>query len=182
MSKHVAVLMGGWSAERDVSLRSGAACAAALARLGYRVSPIDVARDIAAVLGRFEAGRGAQRAARPPGRGRHAAGRAGDSRRSLHPFGRARLRARHAEGHGQAGPCAPPAIPVPEGLVASRFEAAQQASPAAALCGQADRGGLQRRRFHRDARTTATRRRSSTARIGPMGIGSSSKNTLPARS
>jgi len=51
MSKHVAVLMGGWSAERDVSLRSGTACAAALARLGYRVSPIDVARDIAAVLG-----------------------------------------------------------------------------------------------------------------------------------
>jgi D-alanine-D-alanine ligase len=51
MNKHVAVLMGGWSAERDVSLRSGAACAAALARLGYRVSPIDVARDIAAVLG-----------------------------------------------------------------------------------------------------------------------------------
>jgi D-alanine-D-alanine ligase len=50
MSKHVAVLMGGWSAEREVSLRSGAACAAALARLGYRVSPIDVGRDIAAVL------------------------------------------------------------------------------------------------------------------------------------
>jgi len=48
MSKHVAVLMGGWSAERDVSLRSGTACAAALVRLGYRVSPIDVARDIAA--------------------------------------------------------------------------------------------------------------------------------------
>jgi D-alanine-D-alanine ligase len=50
MSKHVAVLMGGWSAEREVSLRSGAACAQALARLGYRVSRIDVARDIAAVL------------------------------------------------------------------------------------------------------------------------------------
>jgi len=50
MSKHVAVLMGGWSAEREVSLRSGAACAQALARLGYRVSQIDVARDIAAVL------------------------------------------------------------------------------------------------------------------------------------
>ena len=29
MSKHIAVLMGGWSAEREVSLRSGAACAAA---------------------------------------------------------------------------------------------------------------------------------------------------------
>jgi len=50
MSKHIAVLMGGWSAEREVSLRSGAACAAALTRLGYRVSRIDVGRDIATVL------------------------------------------------------------------------------------------------------------------------------------
>jgi D-alanine-D-alanine ligase len=49
--KHVAVLMGGWSAEREVSLRSGKACADALERLGaYRVSRIDVTRDIAAVL------------------------------------------------------------------------------------------------------------------------------------
>jgi D-alanine-D-alanine ligase len=50
MTKHVAVLMGGWSAEREVSLRSGKACAAALTRQGYRVTPIDVGRDIAAVL------------------------------------------------------------------------------------------------------------------------------------
>ena len=50
MSKHVAVLMGGWSAEREVSLRSGKACADALARLGYSVTRIDVGRDIAAVL------------------------------------------------------------------------------------------------------------------------------------
>jgi D-alanine-D-alanine ligase len=50
MAKHVAVLMGGWSAERDVSLRSGQACAAALERRGYRVTPIDVGRDIATVL------------------------------------------------------------------------------------------------------------------------------------
>jgi D-alanine-D-alanine ligase len=42
--------MGGWSAERDVSLRSGAACADACERLGMRVTRIDVARDIAAVL------------------------------------------------------------------------------------------------------------------------------------
>src|SRR5258706_60799 len=48
--KHVAVLMGGWSAEREVSLRSGEACADALDRNGYRVTRIDVARDIAAVL------------------------------------------------------------------------------------------------------------------------------------
>jgi D-alanine-D-alanine ligase len=50
MSKHVAVLMGGWSAEREVSLRSGAACADALTRLGYQVTRIDVGRDVAAVL------------------------------------------------------------------------------------------------------------------------------------
>ena len=54
MGKHVAVLMGGWSAEREVSLRSGNACAAALTRLGYRVTPIDVARDIATVLSALE--------------------------------------------------------------------------------------------------------------------------------
>jgi D-alanine-D-alanine ligase len=50
MGKHVAVLMGGWSAEREISLRSGAACADALTRLGHQVSRIDVTRDIAAVL------------------------------------------------------------------------------------------------------------------------------------
>src|ERR1700734_1611394 len=50
MRKHVAVLMGGWSAERDVSLRSGKACAEALGRRGHRVTPIDVGRDIAAAL------------------------------------------------------------------------------------------------------------------------------------
>jgi len=54
MGKHVAVLMGGWSAEREVSLRSGDACAAALTRLGYRVTPVDVARDIATVLTALE--------------------------------------------------------------------------------------------------------------------------------
>ena len=50
MSKHVAVLMGGWSAEREVSLRSGKACAEALMRQGFRVTRIDVGRDIATVL------------------------------------------------------------------------------------------------------------------------------------
>jgi D-alanine-D-alanine ligase len=50
MGKHVAVLMGGWSAERDVSLRSGNACADALSRRGYRVTPIDGIREIAAAL------------------------------------------------------------------------------------------------------------------------------------
>ena len=48
--KHIVVLMGGWSAEREVSLRSGKACADALERNGYRVTRIDVGRDIATVL------------------------------------------------------------------------------------------------------------------------------------
>jgi D-alanine-D-alanine ligase len=48
--KHVAVLMGGWSAERPVSLNSGRGCADALEARGYRVSRIDVDRNIAAVL------------------------------------------------------------------------------------------------------------------------------------
>ncbi|MDB5571564.1 MAG: D-alanine--D-alanine ligase [Hyphomicrobiales bacterium] len=50
MSKHVAVLMGGWSSEREVSLRSGAACARALEGEGYRVTRVDVDRDVALTL------------------------------------------------------------------------------------------------------------------------------------
>ena len=50
MKKHVVVLKGGWSAEREVSLNSGAACAAALREAGYRVTEIDMQHDIAAKL------------------------------------------------------------------------------------------------------------------------------------
>ncbi|TMJ36116.1 MAG: D-alanine--D-alanine ligase [Alphaproteobacteria bacterium] len=46
----VAVLMGGWSAERDVSLSTGEACADALRRAGFKVTPIDVKRNIPQVL------------------------------------------------------------------------------------------------------------------------------------
>jgi len=49
-AKHVAVLMGGWSAEREVSVNSGRACAEALEKQGYRVTRIDVGRDIASLL------------------------------------------------------------------------------------------------------------------------------------
>ncbi|MDB5526420.1 MAG: D-alanine--D-alanine ligase [Rhizobium sp.] len=48
--KHVAVLMGGFSSERPVSLSSGNACAEALESEGYNVSRVDVGRDVAAVL------------------------------------------------------------------------------------------------------------------------------------
>lgn len=50
MSKHVAVLMGGWSNERPVSLSSGKECAQALRNAGYQVTEIDVEHDIAQVL------------------------------------------------------------------------------------------------------------------------------------
>jgi D-alanine-D-alanine ligase len=50
MARHVAVLMGGWSSERPVSLNSGNACADALVAEGFRVSRVDVDRNVAAVL------------------------------------------------------------------------------------------------------------------------------------
>ena len=50
MTKHVAVLMGGWSNERPVSLMSGAGCAAALRRAGYQVTEVDVDRNVANTL------------------------------------------------------------------------------------------------------------------------------------
>ena len=53
MVKHVAVLMGGWSAERAVSLVSGAAVAQALKRLGWQVTAIDVQRDMGALMTRL---------------------------------------------------------------------------------------------------------------------------------
>lgn len=44
---HIAVLMGGWSAEREVSLMSGAGIADALEGLGHKVTRIDMDRDVA---------------------------------------------------------------------------------------------------------------------------------------
>jgi D-alanine-D-alanine ligase len=48
--KHVAVLMGGLSSEREVSLVSGNACADALERVGAKVTRVDAGRDLAQVL------------------------------------------------------------------------------------------------------------------------------------
>jgi len=47
---HVAVLMGGWANEREVSLMSGHGVCDALEMQGYRVTPIDMGRDVAARL------------------------------------------------------------------------------------------------------------------------------------
>jgi D-alanine-D-alanine ligase len=50
MTKHVAVLMGGWAAERPVSLKTGAGCAKALESVGYRVTALDVTPNVVADL------------------------------------------------------------------------------------------------------------------------------------
>lgn len=49
-AKQVAVLLGGWSAEREVSLVSGKDCAKALEQAGYVVTEIDVGRNLKALL------------------------------------------------------------------------------------------------------------------------------------
>ncbi len=53
MTTHVAVLMGGWSSEREVSLVSGAACAKALQQAGYSVTTVDIQRDMGTLLTRL---------------------------------------------------------------------------------------------------------------------------------
>jgi D-alanine-D-alanine ligase len=50
MTKRVAVLKGGWSSEREVSLSSGRECAKALREAGYDAFEIDVGHDLAALV------------------------------------------------------------------------------------------------------------------------------------
>jgi len=50
--RKIGVLMGGTSAEREVSLRSGAAVSGALRSLGHKVVDIDAGPDICEVIGR----------------------------------------------------------------------------------------------------------------------------------
>jgi D-alanine-D-alanine ligase len=52
--RHIAVLLGGLSSEREVSLVSGRECADALERLGARVSRVDAGRDLAQVLSQLK--------------------------------------------------------------------------------------------------------------------------------
>lgn len=53
-SKKIAVLMGGWSSEREVSLSSGNEVVAALSELGYSVKSIDVQRNLPKLLQELE--------------------------------------------------------------------------------------------------------------------------------
>ena len=51
--RRIAVLMGGWSAEREVSLVSGAAVARALKTAGHDVTTIDLTRDITGLVAKL---------------------------------------------------------------------------------------------------------------------------------
>ena len=50
MTTRVAMLMGGWSPEREVSLVTGRACAQGLREAGYEVKEIEVTRDLPALV------------------------------------------------------------------------------------------------------------------------------------
>ena len=54
VKRDIALLMGGWSPEREVSLSSGRECAKALRDRGYSVRVIDVDRDLTALLRALE--------------------------------------------------------------------------------------------------------------------------------
>ena len=99
--KHVAVLMGGWSAERPVSLNSGRECADNLEAAGYRVTRVDVQRDIAEVLAKLKPDVAFNALHGPFGEDGCDPGRARDPRHPLHAFRRARLGARHEQGEGE---------------------------------------------------------------------------------
>ncbi len=145
---HIAVLMGGWSSERDVSLRSGAACASALEHLGYKVAPIDVNRDIADRLAILK----------PDACFNALHGKWGEdgciqgvletleipyTHSGVLASALAMDKARAKVVFKAAG------VPVADGIVASREEAASRPYHATALCHQAGYGGIERRRLHR---------------------------------
>jgi len=124
MTKHVAVLMGGLSSERSVSLRSGEACAKALEGEGFRVTRVDVGRDVAEVLARL-APDAALNALHGPG------GEDGVIQGVLEtlriPYTHSGVLASALASHKDKAKIvmAAAGVPVPEGKVVSRFEAAK---------------------------------------------------------
>jgi D-alanine-D-alanine ligase len=180
MSKHVAVLMGGWSAEREVSLRSGKACADALVRLGYRVTRIDVGRDIATVLATVKPDVALNVLHGRPGEDGTLQGMleilAIPYTHSGVLASAVAMQKDMAKTLLRAGE-----VPVPEGLVISRFEAARRhpLPPPYVVKPIAEGSSVG---FSSSRPTTPIRRRSSAGRIGRSETRSLPKTILPARS
>ena len=159
MQIHVAVLMGGLSSEREVSLRSGAACATALEGQGYRVSRLDVGRDIAARLAEL----------RPDVCFNALHGRYGEDgciqgvlETLAIPYTHSGVLASALAMHKERAKAvlAAAGVPVAESLVISRAEAAKRACHEAALRDQAADRRLERRRLYRARGPGAIRPRS----------------------
>ena len=116
----IAVLMGGRSAEREVSLVSGRECAAALRQEGFAVVEIDAGPDLASAL----------TAAAPDVAFNALHGRWGEDgcvqgilewlAHPLHPFRRARLGAGHGQDPRQARSSPPPGCRSPQGVLVCR--------------------------------------------------------------
>ena len=181
MTKHVAVLMGGWSAEREVSLRSGTACADALERKGYRVTRIDVGRDIATVLTGL----------RPDIALNVLHGRPGEDGTIQGLLEILQIPYSHSGTLASALAMqkdvakvvmAKAGVAVPDGIVVSRQEAREVPRAAAALCDQADRRRLQRRGVHRHRGPFPSAPGAHAATTGPMGSACCASAISPARS
>ena len=166
MTKHVAVLLGGLSAEREVSLSSGKACAAALEGEGYRVTRIDVGRDLAAVLAEVK----------PDVVFNALHGRFGEDGIVQGVLEMMRIPYTHSGVLASAlamqkdrakAVMAAAGVPVPRGVTVHRLEAAQRHVHVAALRRETRKRRIVRRRDHRAGRVGAIRRRSWGARTGP---------------
>ena len=147
---HIAVLMGGWSAEREVSLSSGRAVAAALEKDGYRVTAIDVGRDLAVRLAEV----------RPDACFNALHGRWGEDGAVQGilecmgiPYTHSGVLASALAMHKEAKDVlAAAGVPVADGVIVGARCRSRAPCDRAALCRQADRGRLERRRRHRAAR------------------------------
>ena len=124
MTRHVAVLMGGLSSERGISLRSGEACATALEGEGFVVTRVDVGRDVAEVLAKLKPDV-ALNALHGPG------GEDGVIQGVLEilniPYTHSGVLASALAAHKDKAKIilAAAGVPTPEGLVVTRFEAAK---------------------------------------------------------
>ena len=122
---HVAVLMGGLSSEREVSLRSGAACATALEGQGYRVSQARCRPRHRRAACRTQARCLLQRSARPLWRGWLHPGRARDACASPTPIPACSPPRLPCTRSAPRRCSPPPAFRSPKACVISRAEAAK---------------------------------------------------------
>ena len=140
--------MGGWSAEREISLRSGKACADAAERCGYRVSRLDVDREVAAKLRELKPGVALNVLHGRPGED-------GTLQGLLEilgiPYSHSGVLASALAMQKDIAKTVLKAanVPVPGGVVVVPRASGRAPSVAAALCDQAGGGRLQRRRLHR---------------------------------